>query len=102
MDYLNIDLIDSINPFQGAYEIISKSIDAPMLKAIQDHVTVHHSSMTEEEAILLWPNVKDFKRQHGVVPSLNSSDPYEKRLAEALAFVRSRKAQKMQEAEHGA
>lgn len=98
VDYLNIDLIDSINPFQGAYEILSKSIDAPMLKTIQDHVTAHNSSMTEEEAVLLWENIKTFKRQHGVAPSPNSSDPYERRLAEALAFVRSQKAQRMQEA----
>lgn len=98
VDYLNIDLIDQINPFQGAYEIISKSIDAPMLKTIQDHVTAHHSTMTEEEAVLLWEDIKNFTRQHGTVPSLTSSNPYEKRLAEALAFVRSRKAQKMQEA----
>lgn len=98
VDYLNIDLIDSINPFQGAYEILSKSIDAPMLKTIQDHVTAHNCSMTEEEAVLLWENIKTFKRQHGVAPSPNSSDPYERRLAEALAFVRSQKAQRMQEA----
>jgi len=98
---LNIDLIDKVNPFQGAYEILSKSVDAPMLKTIQDHVTARHSSMTEEEAVLLWENIKAFKQQYGVVPSLTSTDPYEKRLAEALAFIRSRKAQRMQEAQAG-
>lgn len=97
VDSLNMDLIDQINPFQGAYEILSKAIDAPMLKTIQDHVTARRSDMTEEEAVLLWENIKNFKKQHGVEPSAHSSDPYEKRLAEALAFIRDQKARKMQE-----
>ena len=101
VDYLNVDLIDRINPFQGAYEILSKAIDAPMLKTIQDHVTAHHSNMTEEEAVLLWENIKNFKKQHGVAPSLQSDDPYEKRLAEALAFIRDQKARKLQETAAG-
>lgn len=96
VDELNIDLIDSVNPFQDAYAILSKSIDAPMLKTIQDHVTASKSTVTEEEAVLLWPNIKDFKRQFGVEPNLNSSDPYEKRLAEVLAFVRRKKAENLQ------
>lgn len=98
VDSLNIDLIDQINPFQGAYEILSKAIDAPMLKTIQDHVTARQSNMTEEEAVLLWENIKNFKKQHGVAPSAQSNDPYEKRLAEALAFIRDQKARKMREA----
>ena len=28
-DELNIDLIDQVNPFQRAYEVISRDIDAP-------------------------------------------------------------------------
>ncbi len=31
IDELNIDLIDEVNPFQRAYEIISRDIDAPTL-----------------------------------------------------------------------
>jgi hypothetical protein len=96
VNQLNIDLIESVNPFQGAYEILSKSVTAPMLKTIQDLVTAQRSSMTEEEAVLLWPRIKDFKRQFGMEPSLNASDAYEKRLAEALAYVRNQKAQQMQ------
>ena len=95
VDNLNIDLIDRINPFQGAYEILSKSIDSPMLKTIQDTVTCRSSTMTEEEAVLLWENIKRFKQEHGAEPSLNAGDPYQKRLAEALAFIRSKKAERM-------
>lgn len=96
VDELNMDLIDSVNPFQNAYAILSKAIDAPMLKTIQDHVASSKTTVSEDEAVLLWPNVKDFKRKFGVEPNLNSSDPYEKRLAEVLAFVRRKKAENMQ------
>lgn len=96
---LNIDLIESVNPFQGAYEILSKSVTAPMLKTIQDQVTAQRTSVSEEEAVLLWPRIKDFKRQFGVEPSLNATDAYERRLAEVLAYVRNKKAQQMQAAQ---
>jgi len=92
---LNIDLIESVNPFQGAYEILSKSVTAPMLKTIQDQVSAQRSTVSEEEAVLLWPRIKDFKRQFGVEPALNASDAYEKRLAEVLAYVRNKKAQQI-------
>ena len=96
IDNLNIDLIDSINPFQGAYEILSKSVNAAMLKTIQDQVATTRSTVTDEEAVLLWEDVKAFKRDYGVAPSLNANDAYERRLAEVLAYVRNKKAQQMQ------
>lgn len=97
VDDLNIDLIDSINPFQGAYEILSKSFDAPMLKTIQDRVASTKSEVSEEEAVLLWPEVKKFTRDFGRKPSISSNDAYERRLAEVLAFMRDLKAKRMQE-----
>lgn len=95
VDQLDIDLIESVNPFQGAYEILSKSVTAPMLKTIQDHVTMQRSTMTKDEAVLLWPKIKDFKRKFGTEPSVNASEAFEQRLAEALAFIRRQKAQQM-------
>ena len=94
IEKLNIDLIQSINPFQGAYEILSKSVTAPVLKTIQDQVTSIRSGVTDEEAVLLWPNINDFFREHQVEPSITSKDPYEKRLGEVLAYVRKRLAEK--------
>jgi hypothetical protein len=35
IDHLSIKLIDTINPFQRAYEIMSKSVTAPVLKIIR-------------------------------------------------------------------
>ena len=36
LDDLSIDLIDSINPFQNAYEVMSKNITPRLLKAINN------------------------------------------------------------------
>ena len=38
IDDIHIDLIDKINPFQKAFEILSKSVTAKVLKVIQDHI----------------------------------------------------------------
>jgi len=32
---LDIDLIDSINPFEAAYSVLTRSIDANILKQVQ-------------------------------------------------------------------
>ena len=55
IDEISIDLIDSINPFQKAYEILSKSVTAPVLKAIQDVLLASKIKISEEEALLTWP-----------------------------------------------
>lgn len=92
---LHIDLIDSINPFQLAYEIISKSVDADMLKRIHGAITAKKIQMTEEEAAVLYPRIKAFTETHGKEPSLNTSDAMEKRMAEALAWLRNKKRERM-------
>ena len=48
IDELDIDLIDSINPFQRAYEILSKSVTADVLRTIHGAITSVKIAMTEE------------------------------------------------------
>jgi hypothetical protein len=38
IDDLNIDLIDRINPFQQAFEILSKSVTAQVFRVIQEAI----------------------------------------------------------------
>ena len=52
--------------------------------------------MTEEEAVALWPRIKAFKSDNKADPSLTSTNPMERRMAEALAWVRDQKRKKMQ------
>ncbi|MEW6408195.1 MAG: DEAD/DEAH box helicase family protein [Patescibacteria group bacterium] len=97
IDDLHIDLIDSINLFQKAFEILSKSVNAKTLKTIKDTIDLTRIQMSEEEAILLWPKIKSFvKNGNGKEPNIDSYDPLEKRMAEALVYIRSqRRAQKL-------
>jgi len=95
IEELNIDLIDSINPFQRAYEIMSKSVTSDVLKSIHSAITSTRISMSEEEAVSLFPRIQQFKKDHGTEPSLTSSNPMEKRMAEALAWIREAKRKKM-------
>ncbi|WP_028492638.1 DEAD/DEAH box helicase [Thioalkalivibrio sp. ALE19] len=88
---LNINMIDAVNPFRGAFEVLSKSVTATMLKTIQDVVQARRIQMSEEEAVILWPKIKAFKQQHGREPSPHSHDPMEVRFAEALSYLRNRK-----------
>jgi hypothetical protein len=99
IDELDIDLIDSINPFQMAYEILSKSVTADVLKRIHESVTAIKITMTEDEAVMLWPRIQAFKKEKGVEPSLSSPNPMEKRMAEALAFVREAARRKKAQAD---
>lgn len=95
IEHLNIDLIEAINPFHGAYEILSKSVTSAMLKTIQEAVRANQAEVSEEEAVMLWPRIKAFRNEHQREPSLNASDPIEVRYAEVLAFIRKIKQQSM-------
>ena len=88
IDEIHIDLIDQVNPFQKYFEILSKSVTSQVLKTIDDYIQSTKIEMTEKEAILLWPRIKDYKRNTGKVPSIQSYDPKEKRMAEALFFLK--------------
>jgi len=91
IDDINIDLIDTINPFQKAFEILSKSVTASVFKAIQETIDATRIQMTEEEAIILWPKIKNWIAKTGEQPSIQSFDPQERRLAEAIIFLKEQK-----------
>lgn len=91
IDDIHIDLIDQVNPFQKAFEILSKSVTTQVLKLIDDHIQATKIEMTEQEAILLWPKIKEWKIKTGEEPNIDSFDPKEKRMAEALYYIREQK-----------
>ena len=91
---LNIDLIDSINPFQKAFEILSKSLDKKTFKVIQNCVEETRLHMTEEEAIILWPKINRFVKETHAEPNISSFDPQERRMAEALILLRKLKRER--------
>jgi len=91
IDDLHIDLIDRINPFQKAFEILSKSVTVKVLKIIQDVIEATRIQMTLDEARLLWPKINDFVKTFKRNPGLQSSDPLERRMAEAIIFLKEQK-----------
>ncbi|MGD1016948.1 MAG: DEAD/DEAH box helicase [Roseiarcus sp.] len=94
---LDIDLIDSVNPFQTAYSILSKSMSEKSLKQVAEIIAARKVSMTIEEARELARRALKFKQERGRLPSITSQDAWEKRMAEGVAFL----ARKTAEAKRG-
>ncbi|QPK79642.1 DEAD/DEAH box helicase family protein [Corynebacterium lizhenjunii] len=88
IDELNINLIDKINPFQKAFEILSKSVTPTVLQLIEDTIHATRVDMSLEEAMQLYPRVQAWVKTHNREPNRRSEDADEKKLAEALLVVR--------------
>ncbi|MBK2266509.1 DEAD/DEAH box helicase [Francisella philomiragia] len=91
IDDLHIDLIDQVNPFQKAFEILSKSVTTSVLKAIQETIDASKITMTDEEAILLWPKIQEFVKKYQRKPSKDSIDITEVRMAQAIIYLKDKK-----------
>lgn len=89
MPDLNIDLIDQVNPFQQSYEILSKALGESVLRRIHQSIAETRIEISEAEAMAQVPRIRAFKEQQGKEPSINSANPIEKRMAEALAWIRA-------------
>ena len=86
---LDIDLIDSINPFGEAYAILAKSMNEERLKQVSDVIMRKQSKLTPEEAHDLALRAYRFKKERGRSPSSTSQDAWERRMADgAAAFMR--------------
>ncbi len=95
IDDIHIDLIDTINPFQKAFEILSKSVTTKVLKVIQDTIEATRIKMDFEEAKILWPKIVEFKKMYDKEPSLNANDPLERRMAECIIYLKEEKRKRM-------
>lgn len=97
LDDLSVNLIESINPFQRAYEILSKSLTADVLRTIQYEIESKRESMTKEEAILLFTKyLPKWRDEHdGNVPTINEPDANGRRIAMAIEFLRKLKQQSL-------
>ena len=90
---LDIDLIDRIDPFRAAYAILAKTMSEQSLKQIAAVITAKKVQLTLEEARDLARRALRFKQERGRLPSLTSADPWERRMAEGVAFLARMKAQ---------
>ena len=84
---LDIDLIDRINPFGEAYAILAKSMSEARLKVVAEVIAARRVSMSLDEARGLAKRAVRFKQEKGRLPALTAVDPWEKRMAEGIAFL---------------
>ena len=91
IDDIHIDLIDQVNPFQKAFEVLSKSVTTQVLKVIQETIDATRIRMDFEEAKILWPKIQEFVKTYGKEPSPNSNDPLERRMGECIIYLKEEK-----------
>lgn len=97
IDDIDINLIDSVNPFQRAFEVMSRSVTPSVLRIIQDAITATRVDVSEEEAFALFPKIQAWAKVNGRKPDVRSDDPSEKRYAEVLLFLQRKKQQLLAE-----
>ena len=85
IDDLSIDLIDQVNPFQSAYEVISRDVDTRTLQLIARTFDAKKFEFTNDELRMLYPKIKSFQAEFGRPPKKDSKDVGEQRLYYALA-----------------
>ena len=92
---LDIDLIDSINPFDAAYAVLAKAMDEKSLRQVQASIAAKKVSIPRDEAVELTARARTFKQERGRLPDINSADAWEKRMAEGVAAFMRDKAQEL-------
>jgi hypothetical protein len=93
IDELHIDLIDRVNPFQKAFEVLSKNVTTQLLKVVSETIESQKIAMTDEEAVILYKKIGDFIKKNGREPKLTSINSQERRMAEAIIFLKNKKRQ---------
>lgn len=91
IDDININLIDSVNPFQRAFEVMSKSVTTNVLRIISDSIAASRIEFTMEEALALVPRIKNWIKVNGRKPDSRADDPTEKRYSDALIWLQRAK-----------
>lgn len=97
INQLSINLIDTINPFQRAYEVLSKNVDKQTLKIIQDTIAEQKFDMAIEQAMMLFKGpYKQWVAEHdGLRPDITDPDPKVRELAAAFQKLKNLKIRKM-------
>ncbi|VTU68816.1 ATP-dependent helicase [Lactiplantibacillus plantarum] len=93
---LDINLIDSINPFQRAYDVLSRNIDSDVLRVIQRSIDAKKFNFDQSELVYLYNESKRFVAENGRKPDKNSKDKLEVKMAYALAQLQDLKARRAQ------
>lgn len=85
---LDVDLIDSINPFQSAYSILSKTMNESVLRRLQTIISGKKIVIPYDEARTLALRARDFAKERGRPPSISASDAWERKMAEGVQALK--------------
>ncbi len=88
---LDIDLIDRINPFSNAYAILAKTMNKESLAQVAAIITAKKTQLTLDDARDLARRALRFLRERGRAPSSTAQDPWEKRMAEGVAYLKRKR-----------
>ena len=72
-----------------------KTFNAYQLKIIQEVIETTRIQVTEEEAVIMWPKIKQFALTFNRQPDIASTDALERRMAEVLIYIKDQKRKKM-------
>lgn len=84
---LDINLIDSVNPFQKAFEVLSKSVTPSVLRLICDEIESTHIEVTQEEVEREFPRIKQWMSVNRRQPDPNSDNYREARDAQIVRYL---------------
>ena len=101
IDELNINLIDKINPFQKAFEILSKTVTPTVLQLISDSIYTSRIDMSLDMAIDLYPQIQTWITVNRREPDRHSEEAEERELADALLVLRKATADRKAEQAKG-
>ncbi|HHX48634.1 MAG TPA: ATP-dependent helicase [Brevibacterium sp.] len=99
IEKLHINLIDAVNPFQRAFEVISKSVTPSVLRLISDSIAASRIDMSAQEAMDLFPTIQNWAKVNGKRPDRRSEDPTERLYAEAVLVLQRLKREHAQSQE---
>jgi superfamily II DNA or RNA helicase len=85
---LDMDLIDRINPFGEAYAILAKSMSEERLRQVAAVIAAKKVVLSLEDARDRANRAKRFLQERGRVPSILAMDPWERKMAEGVAFLK--------------
>lgn len=90
---LDVDLIDSINPFETAYKVLSKEMNEQLLKQVEAAIAGKRAAISLDDARELAQRARKFKAERGRLPDIKSQDAWERRMAEGVEVLRRHVAQ---------
>lgn len=87
IDNLDINLIDSVNPFYHAFDVLSRKLNKQTFRTVKMVIDSENATLTDDEAYSLVEPLDKFYRENGRNPSRTADSSYERLLANAQSYL---------------